>query len=188
LPRKGMLFFFLQTIHSIYGSNHNAGKVIYCEDISTLSSGKRFQFTTDDYSEMYDAAYYASKVEAFKMNSVPSFYAAHVNKHLFLGEAEKLKDNERFLQDLYDTFERPMEENNSRHYAVNNRGFTQHEAPELQASLEKKGNPQDWMTLLSLNSVEDMQWGDAGELFFVIHKSDLAKCDFSNVFVTMESS
>jgi len=33
-----------------------------------------------------------------------------------------------------------------------------------------------------------MQWGDAGDLFFVIHKSDLAKGDFSNVFITMESS
>ncbi|MET3877721.1 DUF1963 domain-containing protein [Chitinophaga sp. OAE865] len=35
---------------------------------------------------------------------------------------------------------------------------------------------------------EDFQWGDAGDLFFVIRKSDLAKKDFRKVYVTLESS
>jgi len=42
--------------------------------------------------------------------------------------------------------------------------------------------------LLTVKSRGDFQWGDAGDLFFVIHKSDLAQQDFRKVFVTMESS
>ena len=71
---------------------------------------------------------------------------------------------------------------------MNNHGFTQHEAPELQASLALKGNPEDWVILLTVTSSGDMQWGDAGDIFYVIHKSDLAKQNFRKVFVTLESS
>ncbi|MDM1046754.1 DUF1963 domain-containing protein [Sphingobacterium hotanense] len=52
-------------------------------------------------------------------------------------------------------------------------------SPELHASLTWKGNPQEWVILLLVKSRGDLQWGDAGDLFFVIHKSDLAKIDFS---------
>lgn len=48
---------------------------------------------------------------------------------------------------------------------MNNHGFTQHEAPELQASLALKGNPEDWVILLTVTSSGDMQWGDAGDIF-----------------------
>ncbi len=188
LPRTGMLFFFLETIHNIYGGNNNPVKVIYCENTDKLSSGKRFQFSEEDYSEMYGPEYTPYKVKATKMNSAPSFYASYVNTHLFLGEAKKLREDEALLEDLYDRFEEPLNEKNPFEYAVNAYGFAQHEHPELQASLKKKGNPEDWMVLLTVTSSGDMQWGDAGDLFFVIHKSDLAKRDFSNVFVTIESS
>ncbi|MFK7813071.1 MAG: DUF1963 domain-containing protein [Maribacter sp.] len=188
LPRTGTLFFFLETIHNIYGGDNNPGKVIYVENNESLSSGKRFQFTEDDYSEMLGEGYQGFRVDAKKMNSVPSMYASFVNKHLFLGEAETLKDDEKLLEDLGDLFEYPINENTPYEYAVNAYGFTQHENAELQASLAKKGNPQDWVTLLTVTSSGDMQWGDAGDLFFVIHKSDLAKGDFSNIFITMESS
>lgn len=188
LPRKGMLYFFLETVHKLYGGNSNPCKVLYCEDDTTLVSGKRFQFSENDYFEMLDGCYRPYKVSAKKMNSAPSLYASYVNTHLFLGAAEVLKDDDKLLDDLYDSFESPINQENTFQYAVNAHGFTQHEAPELQASLAKKGNPQDWMTLLVVTSAGDMQWGDGGDLFFVIHKSDLAKQDFSNVFVTMESS
>ena len=188
LPRTGMLFFFFETIHRMYGGTNNPAKVMYSADTLGLVSGKRFQFAKGDYFEMFDVAYSAYTVDAAKINSVPSFYAAYVNKHLFMGEAEKLMDDSQLLDCLYNHFEGPINEKNPFQYAVNAHGFTQHEAPELQASLVKKGNPQDWMTLLTITSAGDMQWGDAGDLFFVIHKSDLAQADFSNVFVTMESS
>ena len=188
LPRTGMLFFFLETIHNFYGGNNNPSKVIYCDDNATLASGKRFKFTEDDYSEMIDGGYQGYKVNAKKINSAPSFYASYANTHLFLGEAESLKEDTDLHETLYDGFEEPLNGDNPFDYAVNAYGFSQHEHPELQASLKKKGNPQDWIILLTVTSSGDMQWGDAGDLFFVIHKSDLAKGDFSNVFITMESS
>lgn len=162
--------------------------MIYSEDIYKLVSGQRFQFSETDYYEMIDGCYRPFKVTAKKINSAPSFYASYVNTHLFLGAAESLKDDEDFLEEVYDVFEGSFSKKNTYAYAVNAHGFTQHEHPELQASLALKGNPQDWMILLLVSSAGDMQWGDAGDLFFVIHKSDLAKGDFSNVFVTMESS
>ncbi|CAN0600446.1 unnamed protein product, partial [Ectocarpus sp. 12 AP-2014] len=36
LPRKGVLFFFLETLHSLYGSNNNPCKVLYVEDVESL--------------------------------------------------------------------------------------------------------------------------------------------------------
>ncbi|RKR14046.1 uncharacterized protein DUF1963 [Maribacter vaceletii] len=189
LPRKGILFFFLETLHTIYGGDSSPGKIIYIEDESTLKSGKRFKFSEEDYYEMVEDSYQGYKVNVKKINSAPSFYASYVNTHLFKGEdAKKLQEDEHFLEDLYDLFEEPLQGKNKYNYAVNAHAFTQHEAPELQASLNKKGNPEDWITLLTVTSAGDMQWGDAGDLFFVIHKSDLEKCNFSNVFITMESS
>ena len=187
LPRKGMLYFFLETIHSIYGGTNNPCKVLYYED-AELVSGKRFRFSSDEYYEMFDACYQGYKANVRKINSPPSLYASYVNTHLFLGAAKALKEDTEFLDEAFDVFEAPFKQKNKYDYAINAYGFTQHEHPELQASLSKKGNPQDWMILLVVSSTGDMQWGDAGDLFFVIHKSDLAKSDFNNVFVTMESS
>ncbi len=188
LPRTGTLFFFLETIHSIYGGRNAPAKVVHVQNNDELASGKRFQFTEDDYSEMVDGGYQGYTVSAEKMNSAPSFYASHVNEHLFRRGAEKLKEDDDLLESLYDTFEAPINGKDQYEYEVNGHGFTQNEAPELQASLVLKGNPEDWMVLLTVTSAGDMQWSDAGDLFFVIHKSDLAKGDFSNIFVTVESS
>ena len=46
----------------------------------------------------------------------------------------------------------------------------------------------DWITLLTCESVGTMQWSDAGHLYFLIRRSDLAKLDFSNVQVACCSS
>jgi len=48
----------------------------------------------------------------------------------------------------------------------------------------------DWVSLFILASEDkaNMSWGDAGLLFFLIHKDDLKKRDFSNTFCTLECS
>lgn len=189
LPRKGILFFFFETIHNLYGSTKgNPCKVIYAEDTSALSSGSRFNFSADDYFEMYDPAYAAYSVHAAKEMSFPSFYASYQNSYLFKGAAKALQDKEELLDDTLGNLYETGANSKPYAYAMNAYGFTQHESPELQASLKQKGNPEDWIILLKVSSAGDFQWGDAGDLFFVIHKSDLAKKDFSNVFVTLESS
>lgn len=190
LPRTGTLFFFFETIHSLYGNNNsnNSCKIIYIADNSTLASGKRFSFNTDQYFEMLDPAYKAFKTDVRKGNSAPSFYAIHSNNYLLQGDASALQGEDQLMDDLYDSFTDPLDKDNAYNYAVNSYVFTQHESPELQAAMKLKGNAEDWIVLLNVKSVGDFQWGDAGDLFFVIHKSDLAKKDFSNVFVSLESS
>jgi len=188
LPRNGTLFFFFKSIHFFGYHNKDLAKVIYEEDNTTLASGARFELKEEDFFELMDGAYAPFKAEAFETVSVPSFYAYHQNTYLFEGKAKSLAGKEELLEDLYESYEEPVRFLEEFDHAINTYGFTQHESPELQAALNLKGNPQDWIILLQVKSRGDFQWGDAGELFFVIHKSDLMKRDFNNVFVTMESS
>jgi len=56
---------------------------------------------------------------------------------------------------------------------------------EAQALRQK---PNDWILLLQLDSEEDagMMWGDGGRLFFWIRRADLAKQDFSRVWMILQ--
>jgi len=64
------------------------------------------------------------------------------------------------------------------------------DSPYKMAADSRGGDPEDWMVLLRLFShyESEFQFYDAGELYFMIHKSDLAKRHFSNVFSFAESS
>ncbi|HWV64820.1 DUF1963 domain-containing protein [Chitinophaga sp.] len=188
LPRTGTLFFFFETIHSLGSRGHIPCKVLYVEDNSTLQSGRRFSFAEEDFFELEGGQYTPYKADAFVRNSVPGFYSWHSNQYLFRGVSRPLLDDEDLMESLYETFEEPVNFLLESDHAINSYGFTQHESPELQAALACKGNPEDWTILLTVKSRGDFQWGDAGDLFFVIHKSDLAKKDFRKVYVTLESS
>lgn len=189
LPRTGTLFFFLETIHNLGNPDgHAPCKVLYVEDSSTLLSGSRFSFAEEEFFELEGGRYAAYKADATVKNSAPAFYSWHSNQHIFRGAARLLLQQEDLLEELYDVFEEPVKSLGESDHEINGYGFTQHESPELQAALACKGNPEDWTILLTVKSRGDFQWGDAGDLFFVIHKSDLAKKDFRKVFVTIESS
>lgn len=189
LPRTGTLFFFFETIHRFGGRDgHSPCKVLYVADNSTLRPGKRFSFNEEDFFELPGGQYSPYTANAVVKNSAPSFYAWHSNRHLFQGDAQALLKEEDLLEELYDSFEEPVNSLHPSDHEMNAHAVTQHESPERQAALAQKGNPEDWIILLTLKSKGDFQWGDAGDLFFVIHKSDLAQNDFRKVFVTMESS
>ena len=190
LPRTGFLWFFLSTVHDIYDGDGRAARVLWFDgNREQLVSGSTLSFDADDYVEMFDDAYEARRLDASSIVSAPQWYAAFQNPHLFRGPAAGLAEAEDLVSDLaHDAFTEPLEQRFPFDLGVATYGFTQHEDPEHQASLVLRGRAEDWVTLLHVKSVADMQWGDAGDLFFVIHKSDLAKRDFSAVFVTMESS
>lgn len=189
LPATGTLFFFLETIHNLGAPDrHQPCKVLYVADNSTLQSGKRFSFGEPDFYELQDGRYTPYKASAVVKNSVPGFYSWHSNQYIFRGISKPLLQEEELLNNLYEIFEEPVNFLLESDHEINNYGFTQHESPELQAALACKGNPEDWTILLTVKSRGDFEWGDAGDLFFVIHKSDLAKKDFRRVYVTMESS
>ena len=45
------------------------------------------------------------------------------------------------------------------------------------------GTPNDWQLLLQLFEVGDMRWGDAGALYWFIHKDDLRAGRFDRVWM-----
>ena len=191
LPRTGMLYFFLTTIHDIYGgSSRETAKVIYFDgSLDELSSGKELHIAQAEYSEMMGDAYAPMKVAASSVTSAPEFYAARQNPHLFRGPAEVLRSATDDLEGIWeDSGFVDASGGTLPDFAINCYAFTQHEDPEHQISLVHKGNAEDWVVLLKVGSSGDFMWGDAGDLSYVIHKSDLAKGDFSNVYCTLESS
>jgi uncharacterized protein YwqG len=167
--------------------------VIYFDGNDDLISGKTLHFSNDNYFEMVgNGCYDGLRVTATETISTPSFYAYQTNDHFFKHRAKELfaalSTDRKFEHSIYDRFEAPISELHKSDFEINSYVFTQHESPELQAALSKKGKPEEWMNLLKVSSRGSFQWGDAGDLTFVIHKSDLLKKDFSNIFCTMESS
>jgi uncharacterized protein YwqG len=75
-------------------------------------------------------------------------------------------------------------------HGINSYVFKQHGTPEIEAVDKMKGKPDEWMVLLRVGSDGNpgFCFWDAGEIYFVIHKSDLDKKDFSNVYCGLESS
>jgi uncharacterized protein YwqG len=67
-------------------------------------------------------------------------------------------------------------------YLGDGKGYQSAEAQAL------RQRPNDWMLLLQLDSDEDagMMWGDGGRLYFWIRKADLAKKDFSRVWMILQ--
>ncbi|MBE5316724.1 MAG: DUF1963 domain-containing protein [Xanthomonadales bacterium] len=190
LPRSGFLYFFLSTLHDLYGNDARAPRVLWFDGPrEALASGRALRIDASEYFEMSGDAYEARRAVAGPLVSAPHWYAVRSNPHLLRGPAATLAADEHFLEAMaHDHFTAPLEARFPFDVAVGGYGFTQHEDPEHQAALVRKGNPEDWVILLQVKSILDMQWGDAGELFFVAHKRDLAAHDFSRVFCTMESS
>lgn len=190
LPRSGVLFFFLKTIHEVYGEGSDAALVIHRDvDRSSLRSGAGSALGEDDYYEMTGRCYAPLLYRARPFASVPHLYGHRSNPHLFRGRAEALGADEAFLRDAsLDALHDAERAACPRDHDVGAFGFTQNEDAESQAALARLGDPADWVILLRVGSAGDFCWGDAGDLFFVIHKSDLARGDFSAVHCCMESS
>ncbi|MEL6543114.1 MAG: DUF1963 domain-containing protein, partial [Myxococcota bacterium] len=179
LPRTGFLFFFLSTIHDVYGGDGERVARVFWFDgpREELVSGASLAIAQDEYFEMMGEAGF--RAEAAMIASPPEFYAASQNPHLFRGPAQALEDDDDFLEVAQEVFGEPLRDRYEFDIGVGTYGFTQHEDPEHSASLVRKGAPEDWVILYHVKSRGDFQWGDAGDLFFVIHKSDLAQRDFS---------
>lgn len=180
LPRRGYLYFFLGTIHEM-----NPLVLFYDGEKDGLVSGHDIALAQEDFFEFDDPPYAAYGASVTPFASLPSSYAASSNPWLFPEQVAPLLEHS---DEIWELEQELGSEVDSRAHEINSYVFTQHEAPELQAALALKGRPQDWTVLLKIASVGDFQWWDAGELFFVIHKSDLARADFSNVYCGLESS
>ncbi|MBN9415237.1 MAG: DUF1963 domain-containing protein [Candidatus Eremiobacteraeota bacterium] len=175
LPRTGRLYFFLSNIHEMQPL------VLYSES-ERLVDGSSLTLTADTFFDTWEVPYPGFATTITPFTSVPSSYSSRSNPHLFEGEAAAWAEEEEKL----DQFRQQQSPSDS--HEINSHVFTQHESPQLQAALRHRGHPNDWLILLKVASTGGFQWGDAGELFYVIHKSDLTRRDFSAVFCTCESS
>lgn len=54
------------------------------------------------------------------------------------------------------------------------------------ASIMEKGSSHDWQLLLEVDSKLGFMWGDAGRLYFFIHKDDLKAAMFSDVWMEFQ--
>lgn len=189
LPKTGILYFFLSNLDDVQDAGSGA-KVIYFDgDFKTLQSGKQFGFKREDYYWNYaDEPYKAYQANAEIFVDFGGLYSINQNEYILEGLSEAFKDRVKedsdFGSTIMDSFEIPKVDG----VTINTYGYAWDLNPEHEVALEHKGKPLDWVVLMRVPSVGDFQWNDAGDLFFVIHKSDLAKGDFSNVICTMYSS
>ncbi|MFH6936641.1 DUF1963 domain-containing protein [Flavobacterium sp. FlaQc-30] len=181
LPRTGILYFFIEDQQDF------KPKVIYFDgEISQLKSAREFDNTEKlEYFE-FDI-FQPFKAIAEKAVSTPVFYYDEHYYEKIAPELEELtrkhNETELFKKKLLPFNEEPI-------HGINSYVFKQHDSPEIEAVDKLKGKTDEWMVLLKVstdNKPEFCFW-DAGEIYFVIHKSDLAKRDFSNVYCGLESS
>jgi len=80
---------------------------------------------------------------------------------------------------------------NSLPHSMNGDVFTQNNTPQENAAEALGGKPEDYVTLLRLESDQDISCfcvDDAGTLYFVIAKERLANKDFSQIYYDMKSA
>ncbi|MEM7786593.1 MAG: DUF1963 domain-containing protein [Bacteroidota bacterium] len=190
LPRTGVLYVFLSTLHDLYGDKLDYPTIVvrhYDGPPEALASGDRFQFDRDDYFEMVGPAYERMDVTAEPIVSLPPSYPLRQNAYHFRAALPGPEAERDAFIEAYQGVDENVEANEPDHEA-GGYGFSQHELPETEVALAVGGDPADWLTLLTVRSRGGMQWGDAGDLYVVIHKADLARGDVSRVEATMYSS
>ena len=199
LPRNGMLYFYVKE------ETEFTCRVLYYPNKQSLQSAKTLANITLNYTDSVKP-YKPKNVECRPLAALP----AVIN-----GQSAYEFENEYDGYDKLNTVERAEYDNNTRrtlpeklgrigiyseytdvyysdmNHTINDstNGVTDN-SPNERAAVELKGNPEDWVVLLRMYSDLDsgFQFYDAGELYFMIHKSDLAKADFSNVFAIADSS
>lgn len=177
LPRTGMLYFF------ITDQEEMGPKVLYYDgDNNDLQSAKDLKID-NDYIYEQNGIYTPFCAEAGKYASIPFTYNAH-SLYPELAEMNELyKETEQLQAGLVVGAVKPE-------HGINSYVFKQHGTPEIEAVNKMMGKPEEWMVLLRVSSDNNpgFCFWDAGEIYFVIHKSDLDKKNFSNVYCGLESS
>jgi uncharacterized protein YwqG len=194
LPRSGILYFFVTDTGEI--EDH---RVLYYNGAGALQTyrmpepdgeyGGAPYWNDVFFDSQAEYLYEPYRVQASAIPSFPHFYG---EDWIYEGTGAALQK----LETDYDSedaerFAALREELAvQEQHTINSFVFTQHESPEERAAAAKGGSPQEWICLLALehdNKTGFCFW-DAGTLYFMIHRNDLARADFSNIYVDLESS
>lgn len=177
LPRTGVLYFFITDQEDLKPT------VIYYDgDSNSLQSAKELNIDNDFIYDQH-GLYEPFRAEAGKYASIPSLYNASSLYPELAELEERYEETDKLKAGLVAGAAQPV-------HGINSYVFKQHDTPEIEAVDKLKGKPEDWMVLLRVSSDNNpgFCFWDAGEIYFVIHKSDLDKKDFSNVHCGLESS
>lgn len=177
LPGTGILYFFIKDQEAM------EPMVLYYDgDSNELQSAKELAIETEF---IYDdrGLYTPFKAEAGKYPGIPNMYNAGSLYPELAGMENLYDETEQLEKGLKAGPVSPV-------HSMNAYVFKQHGTPEMEAVGNKRGKPEEWMVLLRVSSDNNpgFNFWDAGEIYFVIHKSDLEKKDFSNVYCGLESS
>lgn len=181
LPRSGVLYFFLSDQEDLVPRVFHHGGPRDALQTAAELAGETAQIHGEEDSTLPYRANAAACI------SVPHFYSDEAYYQDIDGMAG-LEDAHDLVEALRDRLAAQLAI--APVHGVNSHVFKQHDTPLSEAAHRLRGRPEDFMVLLRVAS--DPHPGfcfwDAGELYFVIHKSDLAKQDFSNVYCGLESS
>ncbi|WP_238430207.1 DUF1963 domain-containing protein [Chitinophaga agri] len=183
LPRTGILYFFIKDQEEL-----SPAVIHYNGDLSTLIPGNTLDISEDFIADQ--AGIYASyKVVADNYPDIPFFYNAR-DYYTSAAPALKALEEQDELADRTNALKTALHPSITPVHSINSYVFKQHDTPEKEAANELRGKPEEWMVLLRVSSDNNpgFCFWDAGEIYFVIHKSDLAKQNFSNVYAGLESS
>ena len=187
LPRTGMLYFFIKE------EEEYDNVVWYHPNTDGLSTGLLLEDM--DFNNSYrHEPYKPCKAEIRKLAALPVNLG---NKPFYEHETEAFKTGKSKAA-FHESLGRKgvLPENSNEYSPHMNHSINDSikpaggDTPQAEAASKLGGRPEDWTILLRLYS--DRKCGfnfyDAGELYFVIHKNDLAKHDFSKVFSFADSS
>ncbi len=182
LPRTGVLYFFISDQEAF------TPRVFHYDGASDALQSAASLSIDDDFVYDDHGVYQPYRAEAGPHVSVPHFYGDHA---YYQGAATDLEALEEEYE-LTEALTRDLSEASAVKpiHTINGFVFKQHDTPELEAASVLRGRAEDFMVLLRVSSDSNtgFNFWDAGEIYFVIHKSDLAKGDFSNVHCGLESS
>lgn len=135
-----------------------------------------------------------------KEYSIPSWDSIYVDM-IALEQAPKVKPGEAYSEDFLegDCGLRDSGDNRTNHHFLGYTDGIQNSYKEIDAeeppdldwkmiSLAQYRKFAEWILLLQIDTDgnADMMWGDAGRVYFMIRRADLAKGDFSRVKLTMD--
>jgi len=195
LPDSGFLYFFYDADQIAWGfdpKDVNSWRVQYLDSDATQFNEKPFPFSLPEEAKFVECSLNYKKSESF-----PTLSSRAIEKLSLTAKERNLY--EYFLQDFVSSttsfnqvLGHPYEIQNEMQlecqlasnglFCGDSSAYTDERSAELEKGAE------DWILLFQLTSIEEanMMWGDSGCLYFWIRKDDLAKKDFSKVWMILQ--
>ena len=197
LPDKGLLSFFYELDSQLWGfdpKNKGCARVFWFENVEELSPAA----IPDGLQK--ENTFEALKIKAKSEPSYPSFEDFSLTRDNMIGHWDEYDMSMKGLRKDEDNIHKllgwadPIQGNMTMQCELIKRGYYlggswDHVTPQdRQESIDHSGK--DWLLLFQLSSFAedsvDLCFGDEGNIYFYIHKDDLAERNFDNAWLIMQ--